>query len=469
MTIGFWTDRARDGLRAATTAMRGRDAVHADAALGVVHARHDVYRGLARLTELLTGARPDRGDLTVPVADVIMRGHGNHLNRLHVGLYAATVLDGRAYPAAAAPRTQVETQLRIAADAIGVVGDILATHIPPGQRPRTQEGVAIRAGGGVRAALADVARLTRDALDLDGKLPAWLTRADPHELQRFDPVADAARWATGSRLRAVAHQVSSAGAGAEPLLRLLDTAAVPGDAPPAVETADGAVAALAAARTWLWQHPQQIQVAHLQLGTQLGLAVHTVAGECAPGDPVVQLRAWRQAAIAAADLHGAPTVGDGRAAAAELAETLRWARDRLHPRHDGPAAQRVEELARLHGDLPLLAEALGRGLPHTVARGELFASEPELRKPPGKVIFYARTTWTPLTRPDATTCALARAFAALEPLGDRNALQALPARAAPRAAQAFPGPVRPSAAPGQNSPGGPVPGQPQDRPHGRGR
>ncbi|GGM23241.1 hypothetical protein GCM10007977_025550 [Dactylosporangium sucinum] len=78
----------------------------------------------------------------------------------------------------------------------------------------------------------------------------------------------------------------------------------------------------------------------------------------------------------------------------------------------------VEQVARLHPELPLLAEALGRALPHTVARGELFHSQPggELHKPQGKHLFYVRAVWTPITRPNAATSALERALAKLEPV-----------------------------------------------------
>ncbi|GGM22577.1 hypothetical protein ACFFX1_11040 [Dactylosporangium sucinum] len=461
MTVGHWTDQASASLRAAADAMAGRDVVHADAALGVIHARRDAYAGLAHLAELLVGDRPLRPEPTRADAGAVLRDHSRtHLSRMRVGLYAATVIDGPPYPPADAPRTPVDQAMRRVADAVGVAGDIIASHIQPGQRPRTPEGVAIRAGGGVRAALADVGRLTRQLLAVDAKLPGWLRRADPHDLGRFGPPAAAARWATRSRLRVVAEQVIEDGAGLEPLLRLLDAAPASRGTVPAVETADQAVAALATARTWLWQHPDQVQAEHLLLATQLGLAVHTIAGAHTTGDPVVQLREWRRAAKALADLHGAPTAAPGRPAAAELAETLRWTRDRLHPRDGEPAGQRVDQVARLHADLPLLAEALHRAVPHTVARGELFRGEPDLHKPLGKQLFYARTNWTAITQPNAATRALERAFTELEPLDDLGALRSLQARAG----QAFPRPPRPSAgAPGPATPLGPgvdgTPGQ----------
>ncbi|MFD0783727.1 hypothetical protein ACFQZ8_07355, partial [Micromonospora azadirachtae] len=113
-------------------------------------------------------------------------------------------------------------------------------------------------------------------------------------------MAEAARWTSGSRLGAVAKELIAA-AKTEPNLRELDIARLPQHPAPAVNTVDAAIAAVRAARTWLWLHPDQVTGAHLQVGTQLGLAVHVLRTD----GFLAMIGGWRQAAIAAAELRAA--------------------------------------------------------------------------------------------------------------------------------------------------------------------
>jgi hypothetical protein len=83
---------------------------------------------------------------------------------------------------------------------------------------------------------------------------------------------DAARWSSSSRLGAVARDLIASSAGHPPLLDELEVARQPIDPAHAVTNADEAIAAVAAARSWLWEHPDQVAVAHLQLAIQVGLA-----------------------------------------------------------------------------------------------------------------------------------------------------------------------------------------------------
>lgn len=264
MTVGFWHEEAQRALRAATSAVTGRRASDAAEINALVHARADLYHQMARITELLVGGRPVAEEANRATATLILGRHGQNLTRLYVGLRAAAVLDEHLPPAPAITAGPARS-LRRAADALGVIGDIIAGHLPFKRRPGTPEGRAIRAGGGVQGALADLARLTVEAVRLDGRLPTWLNRGGPLA-HTYRSAAETARWTSNSRLGLAAAQLVAA-AKFEPGLRDLDTARSPLRPAPAVDTVDTAIAAIQAARTWLWLHPDQVTGVHLQIGT----------------------------------------------------------------------------------------------------------------------------------------------------------------------------------------------------------
>jgi hypothetical protein len=216
MTIGFWRAEAGAALRATAEVMGGQRAASAADANAVIAARSALYSQLARVTELLVGGRPAPEAPSRGSASLILGRHGQSLTRLYVGLRAAAMVEHR-FPPGPANIGGAGRSLRHAADAVGVIGDIVAGHVVPQQRPRTPEGAAIRAGGGVQAALADVARLAIAALTVDHRLPAWLDHGRDPLSVTYQPVVDAARWATGSRLGAVARDLIAAAAG-QPLL-----------------------------------------------------------------------------------------------------------------------------------------------------------------------------------------------------------------------------------------------------------
>jgi hypothetical protein len=77
---------------------------------------------------------------------------------------------------------------------------------------------AIRAGGGVQAALGNVARLTIDAITVDQRLLAWAGRgADPLSAVN-ERAMDTFLWVTESRLAAVARDLLAAAQGQPVLL-----------------------------------------------------------------------------------------------------------------------------------------------------------------------------------------------------------------------------------------------------------
>ncbi|MFG1777640.1 hypothetical protein ACGFIG_14570 [Micromonospora sp. NPDC049048] len=405
MTVGFWYEEAQRAMRAATAAVTRRRAGTAGEINGLVGARSDLYHQLARVTELLVGGRPVAEVPDKAAAALVLGRHGQSLTRFYVGLRAAAVVNERLPPAPEVSDGAARS-LRRAADAIGVMGDIIAGHVPPGRRPDTPEGIAIRAGGGVQGGLGDIARLAVDAVRLDGRLPAWLDRGGPLA-QTYRPAAEAARWTSGSRLSAVAKELVAA-AKAQPDLRELDIARSPLHPAPAVDTVDAAIAAVRAARTWLWLHPAQVTGVHLQVGTQLGLAAHVLTAD----GSLAMTGGWRQAAIAAAELRAAPAAGPAQDTVAEMGEALRWARSLLGPAAArGHMQHRGRDAARLGSEMLLMAAALHRGLRTATQRRNLFVrGDAILERPAGSLVYRAAPHWRPATADDDLVRDLSRAL-----------------------------------------------------------
>ncbi|WP_157562829.1 hypothetical protein [Micromonospora chokoriensis] len=429
MTIGQWYNEAHQALRTASTAMGRSRALAAADINATVIARSAIYTQLARATALLVGGRPVAEAPDRARATAILARHGQSLTQLYVGLHAAAVVD-RQFPAS--PATAVAgpaRSLRRAVDAIGVIGDILASHVPPGQTPRTPEGLAVRAGGGVQAGLADIARLTSATIMIDIALPGWLDQRRGHLTEICRPAAEAARWTANSRLSAVARELIALGRG-QPRLHGLDVARPPLNPAPPVSTPGDAVAAVSAARTWMWQNPSELTSVHLQLGTQLGLAVHVLSST---GDPTM-IGGWRQAAIAAADLRATPPVGPARDTVAELTEVLRWLRSLGKGE---PGERHLQQISRLNSELPIMAATLHKGLSAALQRRDLFVKdEGVLQRPAGSLVFRAAERWRPALRDDDVVQDLVRALLQ----GQDASID--PAHRGP-SARAFPNPPRP--------------------------
>ncbi|MFD6608639.1 hypothetical protein ACFWD1_07095 [Micromonospora chalcea] len=424
MTIGHWHGRADRALRAAATTMRQQPPDSAADINAVVNARSGVYAQLIRATELLAGGRPAVERLDRAGATALMARRGQRLTQFYAGLRAAALVDRQFPPPASLVSGGPARSLRRAADAVGVIGDILASHVPPGQRPSTPEGFAIRRGGGVPSGLADIARLTSSLVVLDMALPGWLDHGQGHLTEIYRPVAEAARWTANSGLARTARALIAAGK-EQPSLHGLDVARSPLDPAPAIRTVDDAVAAVAAARSWLWQHPQELTGAHLQLGTQIGLAAHVATSDGVSA----KVGGWRRAAIAAAELRATPPVGPARDAAGELAEALRWMRSHLANGSD----RTTRELGRLNSELPFLAATLHRGLFAAVRRGDLFVkAEGALTRSAGSVVFRAVERWRPARRHDDLVQDLGRGLLERRDLENAGELGRAAARAFPR-------------------------------------
>ncbi|XVU24185.1 hypothetical protein ACQPZJ_44305 [Actinoplanes sp. CA-054009] len=453
MTIGFWRAEAQAALRATATAMTGQSASSAAAINAAIAARSAVYTQLARVTELLAGGRPFQDGSTTANTSLVVGRHGQGQAQLYAGLQAAALADHH-YPSSPASGSTEGASLRRAADAVGVIGDILASHVTPGQRPRTPEGAAIQAGGGVQAALADICRLTIAALEVDQQISDWLPHGFGPLTAVYRPVAGAARRATSGHLDMVARELIASSAGQPRLLDELEVARQPLDPAPAVTTADEARAAVDSARTWLWQHRDQSSAIHLQLGTQLGLALYALGAD---PDPAV-LGQWRGAAASAAELRGTPPVDVGRHVASELAEVLRWARAQLNAAVRAPA----EDLARLSEQLPILASTLHRGCRHAVERRDLFVRKAVLRRPAGSVVYRVTERWRPAISSDDDVRTVNEYLSGLYRQQKRPASGG---RTRPEAAVAFPQPPRPRADTTGPGPAGapPLPGSTRRR------
>jgi hypothetical protein len=213
MTIGHWHREAQRAVRMAAAAMEQRPAGSAADINPVVIARSAVYAQLARVTELLVGGRPIPEVPDRAGASTILRRRGQRLTQLYVGLRAASIVE-RQFPPSLAPVTAESARsLNRVADVVGVIGDILASHVPPGQGPRTPEGLAIRAGGGVQSGIADVARLTSPIVMIDLALPEWLNQGHGHLTEIYRPAAETATWTANSGLGAVARELTSRSSG----------------------------------------------------------------------------------------------------------------------------------------------------------------------------------------------------------------------------------------------------------------
>ena len=455
MTLGYWRAEAHTQLRVTVAAMRGHKVPNPADAYALIAARSTLYTQLARATQLLIGGRPVPEVPARAGAALLLGRHGQTLTRFYVGVHAAAVVDHQ-YPHSAENTSDLTQAAHRAADAIAVIGDILASHVTPGRQASTPEGEAIRRGGGVQAAMAAIARLSIDAIALDRQLPAWLNRGDDPFTASYRPVLDVATWVANSRLGAIARALISHADRQPMLLDELDINRGPQHPAPAVTTVDEARTAIAAVRTWLWQHPDQATLAHLQLATQIGLAVHTRTDD--PGTTIV--RRWRAAAVTAAQLRGTPATDVGGHAEAELAEVLRWARTSLNqPDLEPDAEQTPRRLAAITAQLPALAGALQRGLANAVQRKDLFVGSAELHRPAGSLIYRATQRWRPATPVDELVRELAGSLGRLRrPLGDGASPVATPpaAQAFPLAPRLEPGVAghhgRPARSPGEPAP-----------------
>jgi len=393
MTFGYWHDQAQRGLAAAADAVQGGEVVSSEDIGYAIVARSQVYRRLARVTELLLGYRPVAELPSRGGAEMLFARRGQSLSRFYVGLCLAAETSETGRPDKAAPGPG--KAINQAAEAIAVMSDIVASHAPFGRAPRSPEGMAIRAGGGVSAGLRGVARLAAQAERFDQRFARWIDEAAP-VAEDFRADRDVARWSGSGRISAAARELMSE-VPASPALWDLDVAPAAAMAPSgalAVGTAGEAAAALDSARIWMWRTSREVTVAHLQVSTQLGLALQLAGG----GSDPQMTRGWRRAAIAATKLQGTPPLdASGRAVIEQVVEVLRWVRGPA----DAEVAPRRADFAQLNAKLPELAATVDKGLRSAVRRRDLFVKgDSVLVRVPGKVTYEAVSRWRPARSED---------------------------------------------------------------------
>jgi hypothetical protein len=390
VTYGHWLQTARHELADARARLPSDPAVTVDDVGATVAARQQVYLALARLVELVVGGQPARADIDRNTVDVALWQPGDRATRLYLGLTAAAGLDRRVAPTGA-PICRVGRHLASAAQAVAVAGDILASHAPPIRQPRTPEGVAIRAGAGYTAALADIAGLTREMLRVDTGLPGWASASHPLAGDLYARAMVRARWACGGRLAALADRITSDAVDAPSLVHLLDVA------PPAgrrTAITDGATAreGLLAARNWMHRNAAEVRITHLASASRLALAISALATPQAPG---ADWKSWSTVAHAVSKLHGSPAHDDAAGVAADLDSLARWARpDPSRPGHRPGNGHRREAIDNLAAVLPSVAEVLRVAIAKAARHGAFFVTRrSDLERAPRSLVYHAVTRW----------------------------------------------------------------------------
>jgi hypothetical protein len=359
VTYGTWLDQARGDLAAAhRTVVQASVAEFRDAA-EVVAERDGCVRCLYRLAGLLGGVGAPStaavGAVKDPTAQAVLRALPTAIGT------APSVGD-------TGQRSAASRLLRSAAQAAGVAGDILASHVDPINGPRTPEGAAIRLGAGRYAALAEIAGCALDLVQIDRELLAWLQRSMLPDLWLGSSLHHALT--TGLQDWGVDQLAAVASLPREPpLVRQLEVAAVLGrpTLPRTPDTAAQCADLIDDFRLWAYRHPEQVSGAHLSAATRVGLLIATLA----PDRVAADARAgWRRAVQALSNI-AAPAPRDHDLRAAELGHVA----DLL--RANTTDVDRYE-LVEVAGRLPRLADTLDEITRQLVYRGALLTKQKTL-------------------------------------------------------------------------------------------
>jgi hypothetical protein len=359
MNYGDWLTRARGRLSDAAEELETTKPHAVADVLAVAASRGALYRQLARHIEMLVKPTEPTHEVARPEPN-----RASPLAALRYGL--RSVANEAASPLPMLPAEAVSS-LGAAADGLGAAADILASHIEA--NPRTLEGAAIRAGGGIASASRDLARVAFDALAVDRAVQHWLDVPDQALAAIGEPLAAAARRTTTGALPCLLGDVLAMAATGPALLHNLTLVPAVDARDELVSTAAAAATSMYAARAWLWQHPDRFRAVHLRLGTQLGLA----AAILADGSSDSPRDWWRRAAGLAADIEGTAPTDDALAAAHRLADVLAWTRTAL----DCEPVPWVDQVA---AQLPSMAETLLAGAISAVQRGDIFVNRATIRR-----------------------------------------------------------------------------------------
>ncbi|MDP9792938.1 hypothetical protein J2S43_001450 [Catenuloplanes nepalensis] len=409
-------------LDAAVVTAREAGVVIHPGAVGALAARRAVYDGVERLRELVIGVdeeavpvfRQSSTELRA-VMTAGRRGTPEDVNRL-LRAVVATAGEGesRRWPPA---RTGdgVAGDLVVAASALRAAGDVLASHLEPAGRARSQVGTAIRRGAGVAGALGDLASVTAAACRVDqelhrslgrrgGAASARLREIHAGELRSIAVLSDrsVSRWLE----RAAARSQSS-------VLRHLRIA-VPGDVAgrPVTKIRDVLVVVQSVA-AHMFQHPERVTMVDIAdactLGSRLaalaatvGRTTRTTRSDGTVADPDATAVLWEQTARLAGKLGAQPgmtyPMRPAVAAAARLLREMDVATIR------GSQAELVHTAARW---LPDLAAGLRFALKQGITQGRLLAYTFVMTGTSGQLIHRTRSQWQVMTELDGPVATLA--------------------------------------------------------------
>jgi hypothetical protein len=395
VTYGHWLDQATTALHTAQeAAATTRAAGHGDAA-ATITARNLIYQRLANLADQLGGGGASRTEATIRAAEHLVNSNARVSatspgRLMGVGLRAA-VLDPAPSAPAGANTAELVHHLTNAADALGLAADILASHLGPLNRPvRTPEGYALAAGAGQPGAWAELAKLASCMIEVDRRLPAWLSRGrSPRTLRAvYQPAVDRVRWWTRSRYPTILTEIAGQASG-ESVLRLLDAAPSSelSSAARQVSSLDGVTDVLDTARAWLHQYPGRAQYAHLVAATRLAVLISNSAARIDPDGPLdtrSYAYRWAQVAKKFERLTGLDQASPD-ALLQELDAASDWMRLRARAQMADPAYQGLQSdldwrtaQPRLLGKLPGLAAQLDRAVAAGTTRGHLCVTQSEL-------------------------------------------------------------------------------------------
>jgi hypothetical protein len=375
VTYGQYVDDARLALlEAAQTAVTSRADSHRQVADALAW-RNRVLHELDRLVELIaTGARP--APVGQPVADDAMT--------LRRSLRWARTAAGRTEPGRP---FALSDQLGVAAEALSVAGDILASHVDPINGPRSTEGLQIARGAGRPEAIVEVAQLVMTLATVDRRLVVWIGGDEP---ALPSPAAKHVRalriisgWlATVGRVAGIASRTTSS---KRCLVR--DLVVAPGERDPVLISAPVApadcVSVLDDLHLWLIRHPDQVEAHHLAAATRLGLLVATAArrSRCISA---AEAAGWRTAIQAFGRIAAPPPpVPDEQLTRLDQAA--------IALRSDRPDDQ---TLTALTDRLPILAGAVRTALKRALKRGVMFTQDKALDSRTRTAIHHVITMWT---------------------------------------------------------------------------
>jgi hypothetical protein len=410
VTYGHWLDRASTALHTAQQeAATTRAAGHGDAA-ATITARNIVYQRLVSLADQLGGGA-SRTEATIRAAEHLVNSNArvaatNPGRLMGVGLRAA-IADPAPAPPTGVTGGELARHLANAADALGLAADTLASHLgPPNQPARTPEGYALAAGAGQPGAWADLAKLASCMIEVDRRLPAWLSRGrSPRTLRAvYQPAVDRVRWWTRSRYPTILTEIAGQASG-ESVLRLLDTAPSTelSSAARQVSSLDGVTDVLDTARAWLHQYPGRAHYAYLVAATRLAVLISNSAVRIDPDGPLdtrSYAYRWAQVAKRLERLTGLDQASPD-ALLQELDAASDWMRLRARAQMADHSYQGLQSSLdwrtaqpRLLGKLPGLAAQLDRAVAAGTTRGHLCVTQSELdMSRSSRGIFYAKARW----------------------------------------------------------------------------